>query len=489
MSIQPERTESRQVNASCVSERYIRGARPWLAMSVLLTGNFVTILDLFIVNVAIGSIQRDLHASSAEVALFLVGYSAPYGIMLLNGARLGDLYGRRRIFLTGMALFSLASLLCGLAPTPEWLITARALQGLGAALLMPQVFASLRVLFEGNARRRAFAVMGAVQGVAASVSQLAGGFLIEHSVAGAGWRWVFLINLPVGLVALIAGRLLIIETRAAVPARLDLRGAMLSAFALGLLLIPFMEGQEYGWPWWSIALPLLSIPVFGYFYLHERALSARGGAPVIDVCLFRNHRFVAGVLAIFLFYSSISSFFLSLTLLLQPGLGLSPLAAGTIFTPSAIAFFAASLTGPKLANIMGHKALLSGVAMFWGAMVLAIGIGIASPDNVPLLIISLILNGLGQGLVIPLALNAILSCLHVDHAGVGSGIVSTMQILGTAIGVAIVGVVFFSSIHHNEALHDATHAVSFGHALALATVYNVVAVTISFIGFMWLSKE
>ncbi|MGO4683530.1 MFS transporter [Hyphomicrobium sp. 2TAF46] len=487
MSIQSTKAESNQLHIEPASGRQAGERRRWQSMAVLLVGNFVTILDLFIVNVALGSIQKDLHASPADVALFMVGYSAPYGVMLLNGARLGDLYGRRRIFLIGMALFTAASGLCGAALTPAWLIAARALQGLGAALLMPQVFASLRVLFEGDQRRRAFGIMGAVQGVAASISQLAGGVLIEYGMAGLGWRWVFLVNLPIGLAALVAGRLLIVETRAPVPAKLDLRGAVIGALGLALLLVPFMEGQDHGWPWWSVVLPLLSVPVFGYFLSYERKLSARGGVPIIDVALFANHRFVAGVVAIFLFYSAISSFFLSLTMLLQPGLGLSPLAAGAVFTPSAIAFFAASLIGPKLAGWIGRKALLLGVTIFWTAMALAIGIGATSPDNLPLLIVSLILNGAGQGLVIPLALNATLSRVREDQAGMGSGMVSTMQIVGTSVGVAIVGVLFFSVIHQAGELVTATR--TYGHALAQATVYNVVVVTLSFVGFFLVTRE
>lgn len=466
-----------------------RETRRWLTLAVLLVGNFVTILDLFIVNVALGSIQKDLHASPAEVQLFMVGYSAAYGVMLLNGARLGDLYGRRRVFLIGMGLFTAASTLCGLSPTSAWLIGARALQGLGAALLMPQVFASLRVLFEGAARRRAFGVMGAVQGVAASISQLAGGFLIDHGVAGLGWRLVFLVNLPIGLIALVAGRLLIVETRAPVAARLDLHGAVAGAAGLVLLLVPFMEGQDHGWPWWSVAAPLFSIPVFVYFALYEKRLSARGGVPIIDIALFRNGRFVAGVIAVFLFYSAISSFFLSLTMLLQPGLGLSPLVAGAVFTPSAIAFFAGSLIGPRLAAAFGRGALLSGVAIFACGLALAIVAGAVAPDNPPLLIAAVVFNGLGQGLVIPLALNTILSGVREDQVGMGSGVVSTMQIVGTAVGVAIVGVLFFSLIRQSAPLTPDMRPIVYGHALALATVYNTLAAGLSFVGFLVLTRR
>ncbi|MDR3516720.1 MAG: MFS transporter [Azospirillaceae bacterium] len=461
----------------------------WLALAVLLSGNFVTILDLFIVNVALDSIQKDLNATPSEIQLVMVGYSGAYGVLLMNGARLGDIFGRRRIFLIGMGLFTVASALCGLASVPLALIGARVLQGIGAALLMPQVFSSLRVLFEGGARRHAFGIMGAVQGVAASISQLTGGFLIKHGSSGLGWRWVFLVNLPVGLVALVVGRLLIDETKAPVPSRLDLRGALTGAAGLALFLIPAMEGRDHGWPWWSWMVPILGLPVMIDFVRYERWLSRAGGVPIIDISLFHNHRFVAGVAAVFLFYSAISSFFLSLTMLLQPGLGLSPMTAGAVFTPSALAFFAGSLAGPKLAGRIGHRALLFGVVVFGSGLLLSIIAGVVAPGNLPLLVTSLILNGAGQGLVIPLALNTILSGVRTDQAGTGSGVVSTVQIIGTAVGVAIVGVIFFSLITPTPGFSPAKRAFLYGHALALATIYNVAATALSFTGFYILTRK
>jgi MFS family permease len=482
---------SRPQHIDLVSEtgetRSCHGNR-WLSLSVLLVGNFVTVLDLFIVNVALDNMRGSLHATAAEVQLFIVGYSVPYGVMLLNGARLGDLYGRRRLFLIGMAVFTIASALCGFAQSPAMLIGARALQGVGAALLMPQVFTSLRILFDGEQRRRAFGIMGAVQGVAACISQLAGGVLIDYGVADLGWRLVFLINVPIGIVALIAGRFLIVETRAPGAARLDLRGAVIAAIGLALLLLPFMEGQDYGWPWWSLALPALSIPVFVYFAYYERRLSAGGGIPIIDVSLFRNIRFVYGVAGIFLFYSAISSFFLSLTMLLQPGLGLSPLWAGAVFTPSAVTFFAAALISPKLAAAIGHRALLTGVAIFGLSLLVAIATGALAPANLSLLIIALMLNGAGQGLVIPLALNTVLGGVRNDQAGMGSGIVSTLQVMGTSFGVAIVGVLFFSFAPQTADLAPGARAAAFGHALSVATIYNLIAVVASFVGFHLLTR-
>jgi MFS family permease len=461
----------------------------WLATAVLLTGNFVTILDLFIVNVALESIRKDLGATPAEIQLVIVGYSVAYGVLLMNGARLGDLYGRRRVFLAGMGLFTVASALCGLATTPTMLVAARVLQGIGAAVLMPQVYASLRVMFEGDERRRAFGIMGAVQGVAASISQLTGGALIASDLGGYGWRLVFLINLPIGIAAIMAGRVLMTETRAPVPARLDVRGAITGAFGIVLLLLPLMEGREHGWPWWSLAMPLLSIPVFVDFVRYEKRLLVQGGVPIIDMSLFRNSSFVLGVAAIFLFYTTIASFFLSLTILLQAGPALSPIAAGAVFTPSALAFFAGSLIAPRFAKSHGHKVLLIGVAVFASGLALSVVAGLLAPDNLALLIVSLILNGAGQGIVIPLALNTILSSITEAQAGMGSGTVGTMQTVGASLGVAIVGILFFSLANPEVTVAPELRTTLYGHAFAIATIYNVVAALVSFILFTRLRRK
>ena len=464
------------------------GRRRWRSLAVLLVGNFVTILDLFIVNVALEDMRRDLHASAADVQLFIVGYSVPYGVMLLNGARLGDRFGRRRLFLIGMAVFTIASALCGLVPSPLFLIGARAMQGIGAALLMPQVFTSLRVLFEGHERLKAFGVMGAVQGVAACISQLAGGLLIDYGVADLGWRLVFLINVPVGLAALIAGRVMIVETRAPGRTKLDLIGAGIAALGLLLLLTPLMEGRDYGWPWWSIALPIASVGVLAGFVLYEIRLIRRAREPIMDVRLFASRGFSHGVVGIFFFYSAISSFFLSFTMMLQPGLGLSPLVAGAIFTPSAIAFFGASLMGSRLARAIGHRALLIGVILFGSSFVVAMAGGVLMPGSLVLLTVAVVLNGAGQGVVIPLALNRVLSGVSEAHAGMGSGLVSTIALVGTSVGVAVVGVVFFAAVGDIEGVSAELRVATFGRALAMATICNLVATVISYGAFTQLDR-
>lgn len=476
------------MSTESLSAGSLAGARPkrqWPALAALLTGNFVTILDLFIVNVAIPDIRAGLHASFAEIQLVMVGYSAAYAVFLLNGARLGDLFGRKRMFLAGMALFTVASALCGLATSPWMLIAMRVGQGLGAAILMPQVMASLRVLFDGDARRRAFGTMGAVQGVAASVSQIIGGWLIAHPLAGAaGWRAVFLVNVPIGIAALLAARAFVTESRAPVAARLDVHGALVGALALAMLLVPIMQGREFGWPWWSWAVPLASLLVFRHFVRVEQALTASGRVPIIEMALFRNRSFVLGVLAIFLFYTAISSYFLALTILLQFGRGLTALVAGLVFTPAAIAFFAGSLTAPRLAERIGQRALLLGMALFSVGVVLLAAMAQTGAGNA-WLIVPLMVSGFGQGMVIPLSLNTILSTVETAQAGMGAGTVTTMQAVGNAVGVTVVGVLLFSLLGTDgtEAADAATHAAHYGHAFALAMLYNVAATVLALVLF------
>jgi MFS family permease len=455
-------------------------AGAWSSLAVLLTGNFLTILDLFIVNIALPDIQRRLHASNGELQLIMVAYSLTYGALLLNGARLGDLYGRRKLFLVGMAIFALGSLLCALAPSPWSLIGARAVQGIGAALLMPQVYASLRVLFEGEDRRRAFSVMGAVQGVAGAASQVIGGYLLVLNIGDIGWRLVFLVNLPVAFYALIAGKRMIVETRALASPKLDPWGALLGTSALTLILLPVMVGQEHHWPWWAIVAPLLSLPMFLCFAFYESRLAQRGGIPIIDISLFKKKNFVLGVLAGFLFFSAIGSFSLSLTILLQVGLGQTALDAGTFFVPSTIAFFIGSLLSEPLAKRGEHRALFLGMVVFAAGLLTAVLSDLAVGHYILTLSASVILQGLGQGIVIPLLLNMILSTVSSEEAGMASGAFSTMQIAGSAFGVSIVGAILFGVLEHigGTAVLAQPVANAYGEAFSIAGIYNLIAIVL-----------
>ncbi|MEW6645008.1 MAG: MFS transporter [Pseudomonadota bacterium] len=460
----------------------------WYSLAVLVSGIFMTTLDLFIVNIALARIRQNLHASPADLQLVMVAYSAAYGVFLMNCARLGDLYGRKRLFLIGTGVFTLASAMCGLAPSAAFLIAARALQGIGAALLMPQVLATIRVLFEGETRPKAFSIMGVVQGLASPIAQIGGGLLVTYNLFGLGWRLVFLINVPIGLVMILLGAMWIIETHAPVPARLDLKGATILAAGLLILFVPFLEGQDHGWPWWSIILPLGSVAIFYLFARFEAALVRRGEVPIFDITMLSNHRLLAGVIGVFLFFASISSFFLSLTLLLQTGLGYTPLVAGLIFTPTALAFITAARLSPGIVRKVGSRSLLLGIGIFFTGLALSVLVAFLAPTSVPLLVASLACNGFGQGLTIPLALNASLSAVSEAQAGMASGMVGTMQTLGAAFGVAIVGVLFFAELSGPLSPTLGTQSSLYGHALGIATCFNLCATALSALCFLSLTR-
>ena len=261
----------------------------WAALAVLLTGAFLAPLDFFIVNVAMPSITSGLGASSADVQLVISGYAIVYAVFLITGGRLGDIFGRKSIFLIGLAGFALASAFCGLAWSPLTLILARLLQALAAAAMAPQALASVHALFPAHERGRALSIYGVVLGLSSIVGQLLGGALVQADIAGMGWRLIFLINLPVSIFAFIAAIPLLRETRGARRPRLDLGGIALSALALTAFVLPLIEGRERGWPWWSIAM-LVTTPIWvELFRRYELRLARAGGDPLVAIEIGRAH--------------------------------------------------------------------------------------------------------------------------------------------------------------------------------------------------------
>jgi MFS family permease len=312
-----------------------------LALTILLLGGFITVFDLFVVNVAIPSMQADLGVSFAEIGFVIAGYELAFGVLLIAGGRLGDRHGRRRLFALGMAGFAVTSFLCGIAPDATSLIFARLLQGATGAILFPQVYALLRVLYDEAGRRRAFGLLGMTLGLAAIAGQVFGGLIVESDLFGLGWRIIFLINLPIGIIALLSARI-IPESRSSDAMGVDWPGIALATAGLLLLLLPLLEGPNIGWPFWTWACMAASIALIGLFLAWEHLVARRGGDPAIDLTLFRNTGFSAGSLVVLLIYSTSTSLFLCFALLVQSGLGLTPFAAGTLFAPASVGFVVAS---------------------------------------------------------------------------------------------------------------------------------------------------
>jgi EmrB/QacA subfamily drug resistance transporter len=429
-------------------------------LATVLTAMFMAVLDVFIVNVANPAIQRDLDAPASAIEWIVAGYVLAYAVMLITGGRLGDAFGRRRMFRAGVSLFTVASAACAAAPSVGALIAARVVQGLGAALMQPQVYSIVQVEFAAHERPRAFALMGTVMGGASIAGQLIGGALI----ALADWRAVFAINLPVGLACVVVAGRIIPESRAEHARRLDLRGVLLGTIALLLVVAPVVQGREAGWPWWVPAAVAAAVPVGALFVAHERALIARGGAPLVDLDLFARPAFRRGIALVLVFWMAVPVYFLALAQYLQLGHGMSPILSGVVFTPLAVAFFFASLAGPKLAlrpwprdRVMAYGALMTVFGALLGAAVVG-SAGDALP-TVPLLV-ALTIMGTGQGFVMPGALAAALHGVPVASAGSASGVVTTTQQTAAVLGVALGGTLFFGLAG------DPPSASGFGDALA-----------------------
>lgn len=464
----------RKMNSnSCLSTPPARAVSgpPWLGLSVLLLAGFVTIFDLFVVNVAIPSMQADLDANFAQIGFIVAGYELAFGVLLITGGRLGDLFGRRRLFVIGMAGFTLASALCGLAPSAEFLIGARVLQGLAAALLFPQVYASIRVNFDGDDSRRAFGLLGMTLGLAAIAGQVLGGWLVHADLFGLGWRSIFLINVPIGLFAIAAART-IPESRAPQRPALDWMGVALVSAGLTLLLVPLIEGPGQGWPAWSL-LSLGVAVLLALFHRQQEQRRMAGGLPLVDMRLLAQRRFALGAVLVLLVYSTSSSFFLCFALLVQTGLGLDPFMAGSIFAPCSVGFVLASLAAPRLVARWGAQAIVA------GAMAYAVSIGLliaqvwmADAELVPARLIPvLVVVGAGQGFIMTPLLNLVLGFVDEAQAGMASGVISTVQQVGAALGVAVVGILFAAALTADEGM--AAQAGEYASAFVTGMLYNL----------------
>lgn len=453
------------------AERISRRMPPWAGLSVLLLAGFVTIFDLFVVNVAIPSIQTGLGASFAQIGFIVAGYELAFGVLLITGGRLGDRFGRRGLFVVGMAGFTLASALCGLAVSPGYLIFARILQGLAAALVFPQVYASIRVNFEGDDRRKAFGLLGMTLGLAAIAGQVLGGWMIHADLFGLSWRSIFLINIPVGLLAVCTARY-IPDSRTPHRPPLDWAGMMLVSTGLALLLIPLVEGPEQHWPVWSLCSPVVAFALLILFYRQQERRRVAGLWPLVDMRLMAHPHFALGTLLVLLVYSTSSSFFLCFALLMQTGLSLDPLQAGSIFAPCSVGFVLASLAAPKLVARWGTRALAFSAMMYAIFIAILIAqVGMAGAELEPIhLIPALIVIGAGQGLIMTPLLNLVLSFVDESASGMASGIVSTVQQVGAALGVAVVGILFTTAI---SGTHSLPEAGQYASAFVTGMLYNL----------------
>jgi EmrB/QacA subfamily drug resistance transporter len=454
--------------------------RRWFALPVLLTGAFLPILDFNVVNLALPAIRRDLDATASEVQFVISAYAATYAVFLITGGRLGDLFGRRRMFLLGVAGFTIASVLCGIAWSPAILIAGRILQGLTATAMAPQVLASIRVLFPEAEQGRALGFYGATFGLANICGQVLGGVLVSAQPFGLAWQAIFLINVPIGVLAFTGGALFLSESHAPRAQRLDVGGIALLSLTLALLIYPLIQGRETGWPAWIVAMLLASPLTLAAFVRFEAGLSARGGDPLVALHLLRNTGFTIGIVIALAFYM-LSSFYLTFAVYLQSGLHYSPLMAGLATLPFAMGYFVSSLASSYVMRRLGVRALTLGFALqIAGFGVVMLAVSGFLPGTLEA---GLVCAGIGFGIVMPSVIKAVIGAIDQRHAGLASGImISTFQI-GAALGVAVIGGVFYS------ALGTSPDPDAYGQAFMLALACNVVLLALGGALSLWLPGE
>lgn len=454
------------------------GAYPeqrWIAMAVLLAAAFMNLIDVSIVNVALPSLLRAFRATPAQIEWVVAAYILTFALLLLPAGRLGDILGRRRMFVTGIGVFTFGSALCGLAPGVGALVAARVLQATGGALMMPQTLALVPVLFPPQERGKAFALFGLASGLASVMGPVLGGFLIGQDIAGLDWRPIFLVNVPIGLIAIPLSLRLVPEIRGNHPLKLDLVGVLLAAATLLAVVFPLIEGREAGWPAWIFVTLAAALPLGATFAAWETRLARAGRPQLLPVSLLADKGFVLGTVLSTLLYSGIPGFFVVLAVFLQSGFGLDPMHSGMMTMPFSIGVMAASLTSGRLGNRWQRQRITAGAGFLALAMfglrwtVEGTGAAIDWPFYAPFLL----LGGLGLGTCISPIFQVVLTSVPGRDTGSASGALQAFQQVGGALGVAILGQIFFARLQALSSAPDA-HVV-YKDAMAAALVYNSTA--------------
>ncbi|MDJ0344618.1 MFS transporter [Streptomyces sp. H10-C2] len=419
-----------------------------LGLFTVLLGAALPLIDFFIVNVALPTIDRDLAAGPAMLELVVAGYGTAYAVLLVLGGRLGDMFGRRRLFLAGMAAFGLTSLACGLAPDAWTLVGARVAQGAAAALMLPQVLATIQSSTAGTRRARALSLYGATAGLSMVAGQILGGVLVAADIAGTGWRAVFLVNVPVALIGLVLAARTVPETRSERPAPIDVPGTLLLAVSLITLLAPLTEGRAAGWPLWT----WISLAAFPFaacaFYAVERRADRQGRTPLVPPSLFQLPGMRRGLPLVLPFSIGFGGFMLVMAVALQQGLDFGPIAAGTALAPLAATFFVASLMGPRLVARYGSRVVTVGGLIQALGLVLLVAAALYDWPHLNgfALAPGMAVAGFGQGLQLPVLFRIVLADVPAERAGVGSGVMVTTQQSALALGVATLGTLFLALI-------------------------------------------
>lgn len=441
----------------------------WPALAVLLVGAFMALLDTTIVNVAIPTIRTSIGASNATLSWIVSGYALAFGLALIPAGRVGDRLGHKWVFVVGLSLFTVASLACGLARDDGQLIAARALQGLAGGVFFTTITALIQLMFSDRRRGRAFAILGATIGFSTALGPLIGGLIIAAFGAGSGWRLVFAVNVPIGIIAVVAALVFLPGGAESREDAADWLGLALLTAGLVALLTPLIEGQQEGWPWWTYASMAGGAVLLALFGRWERRLQSAGGNPLVPPRLFTHPSFTGGVLLALVYFAAFTSIFFTIALLWQTGLGHTALQSGLVAMPFAIGSIIGASRSDVLAERFGRSVLIAGlclVAVGITTVWLILANTAATAYNGWALLAPLLIAGIGSGLFIAPNAGFIVSTVERRDAGAASGVVGTTQRIGSAIGIAVIGTVLFGTLHVVPGPH--AMAIAFGHSATLA---------------------
>jgi MFS family permease len=420
-------------------------SRRWWVLAIVVAAQFMFGVDAFIVNVAIPTIAIELHTSSAQIEAVIAIYLIAYATLVVTGGRLGDIYGTKNVFIAGVLGFTLTSLWCGLARSGPELIAARLAQGATAAMMVPQVLATLHLLFSDGSRSRAFGIYGVVLGLAGAAGFALGGVLVTSDLAGLGWRAVFFVNVPLGLIIMAAAWSIMPSVPRRAGTRLDVPGAIVLFCGLLSLIGPLLFGHDLNWTPWVWLVMATGVGIIAVFLRLERAVAGRGGMPLVDLDLLSDHVFMRGLYAAFFFFFANLSFYLVVTMFMQKALQIPPLYAGLVFVPLALTFVVASRHSGARARLRGTRVLIEGCAVqIAGLAMLALTIATVERPGAVLLAVVLAVFGYGQGLVMAPLSSAVLSTVKPASAGSGAGMYGTTSQIANASGVAAIGAVYFA---------------------------------------------
>ncbi|WP_286856392.1 MULTISPECIES: MFS transporter [Sphingobacterium] len=439
----------------------------WFALCVVLTAPLLYVIDIFIINIAIPTIKTSLNASDGEIQLVIASYLLGSACFLITGGRAGDFLGKKRVFLWEMLAFTITSCICGLCQNATQLNISRFFQGVSSAFMVTQSISLIQVLFT-DSKERAVAIgwYGITLSIAAIIGQVLGGYLAETNFVIEGWRLIFFINFPVGILSLLAIHFYLAETPLLKKVKFDYKGALYLTIGLACIIYALTEGRENGFPWWFYTLILLSIIFLASFIVIQQRKLARKQDPLIDISLFKLKDFKVGLYAVLFHFMLHTAYLLIVAVYLQSGLGISALACGMYFVPHALLFMISSVFAGKLLPRYGKRVLQLGLSIILVSFILQIIF--FSHRDLPFISMLLIgVYGLGNGLVLPFLLNVVLDNIEEKDAGAASGIFSTFQQTASALGISIIGGIFYSILEHEYFRNDYLFALQVGLSVGI----------------------